>query len=186
MGWFSCAEPRKPARSGTSFRVHRPPSEEWLYGSWLGSTKQCELNYRWYVDHEREAPRQQPNRNHFPKHPLQNIAAEVGPRYHQMPPQGHLRDSNLRWAPLAAIEANERYGPRGRNEGYEHGDDESVDERYEPAYAKLNSHSSRQGRSHRQEQKEVRGRWEDVDPWIVDVSLKMPKLASRHDGPYRR
>jgi len=188
MWLFTCAGPRNPTKPPSGFKVHRPPSDEWVYGAWTGSSHRQELARREFAgrqraERERRGAEPEPSRKpEASRKRLQNYeqrgnADKMRTEGHHQPKRGREHDSGAHWATLAEIEANERFGPRGRNERYEGGAAESVDGRYEPAYAKLIAQSARNGRSHTQQGEEFQDRRNQRCPWKADVGMAVPKLS---------
>lgn len=174
---FICAESRKPTKPAPNFVVRRPPSSEWIYGTWVGNKDEHERTKQALAERARhhtkpEASSTRPEKRD-PRGYIENPRAKV----HQQPRHKQVQSSGSQWATLAEIEANERYGPRGRNERYERLDSASVDERYDSAYAKLVGQSVRKGQSHRQQDNGVRDRPEGRDPWRADADIAVPKVG---------
>ncbi len=135
MGLFNCAESRKPKKPTPQFTVHHPPSSEWIYGAWVGNKEEHERGRKRLSDRARQGTKPEGSGKRLQKQDPRGYVDHLRAEVHQQPKRQHVRNSDAQRATLAEIEANERYGPRGRNERYERRDSESVDERYETAYA---------------------------------------------------
>lgn len=177
MGWFSCAEPRKPTKPGPQFNIHRPPASEWVYGGWVGSPSVRERTKQDLADGKPNNIPQETSRRRLQKHDQHRYTENMKAELHQQARRAHVRDSDSKWPTLAEIEAHERYAPRGRNEHYDRGDAEAVNERFETAYTKLNTQSALKGRSHGQQNDPPRSRRERVDPWFADVGVVVPQAS---------
>lgn len=187
MWLFTCAEARNPIKPAPQFIVHRPPSSEWTYGAWVGNKDEHLRAKQALAERARHATKLEASSNRYQKNDQRGFVDHSRPRVHQQPRREKVQSSGARWATLAEIEANERYGPRGRNERYERSGSESVDGRYESAYAKLVGQSERKGRSHRQQDNGsrshrqqdsgVRDRRGGTDPWKADAGIAVPKVG---------
>lgn len=92
--------------------------------------------------------------------------------------QKPYRESDA-WPTLREIEAQERYGPQGAGETYECTYSPTVDERWEPAYNRLNGYPEKPARVRT---KKAEG-W---DLWTEDSGLAKPAEVSRAAGRQKK